>query len=175
MSNTNAPERTDLEELIEAPERIWATASPMLQWKAGDWSVEKNDLMPEMGPRMEYIRSDLATRQQAEAVGAAYLDASKKVLSMQGRAMMGSGHANASHDIAVARIADLVAERTPADATAALAAHDAGVWNGALEAGKTEFAKICEASCHTAPDEEERCNNCLLYVLDALKKGSGNG
>lgn len=59
---------------------------------------------------------------------------------------------------------------TPSDAPAALEARDARVWDAAIEAVKVELDKICQASCWNV--SIERCNNCLLYALDDLKKGT---
>ncbi|WP_306127947.1 hypothetical protein [Roseovarius sp. MMSF_3350] len=60
-----------------APERIWVEVcciiSGELQWEAGDWAVDPDDLMPEMGPHMEYVRADTIEALQAklrEAEGA---------------------------------------------------------------------------------------------------------
>lgn len=124
---------------------------PEPQWLLRAWD-EDRQAWRDFALKDFDFRADLATRQQAEAVAAAYEAAAERL--SQNAKVINEAYGKVLLDTYAAGTRLL----TPSDATAALEARDARVWDAAIEAAK----EVCR---------EEGVQSCA-DVLDDIKKGS---
>ncbi|MDD9726092.1 hypothetical protein PVV74_11555 [Roseovarius sp. SK2] len=145
----------------EAPEKAIAKAALGVEWEDTESAAR----------RVAEYAADLATRQQAEAVAAAY-EAAAWTLEENVPATAAEFGPKSLEVRLLDAQAKAIRALTPSDATAAMEARDARVWNEAIEAGKAAIDEDCKDKCGR-PDDD-RCVNCLVHVLDALKKPEGD-
>ena len=126
----------------DAPERILAKAALGIEWEDTESAAR----------RVAEYAADLATRQQAEAVGAACAGIIREAV----------GLADGRDEAAF--IERRLMACLPDDATAALEARDARMWNEAIEAAVEKHESLWRETDAYKRDQ-----------IRALKKGKGNG
>jgi len=129
-------------------------------------------------------RCEELKRQQAEAVAAAYEDAAEEALRENRRRL---DLASIRIPAMASEIHDAILKRTPSDATAALEARDARVWDEAIEAaakyhddifehdsGGIQYSNAVGIPISNREYLEESCKRAHLdaKAIRALKKGT---